>query len=70
MRNSNMTKMGKFQSFWESRNTWSSALFYWNCVMFPQRHEKLPESVRSWWDSWWFWQTLNNLDNKIDAEGE
>jgi hypothetical protein len=51
--------MKKLKIFWISRKSWSYAFFYWKCLMFPHLYENLPESVSSWWDYWWFWQSIN-----------
>jgi hypothetical protein len=37
--------------------------------MFPHLYEKLPAGISElWWDSYWFWRSLNFLDKIFNEE--
>lgn len=64
--------MIKLKMLWTSRHTWRYNFKYWYILMFP-------ESYYTKWvcqndlvdvkeDAWWFYEALNNFDNKLDFD--
>jgi hypothetical protein len=59
--------MKKLKILWRNRNTWNFAFNHWKILMFPHLYYR-PEKNADWWDSWWFWESLNNFDNEFDED--